>query len=215
MEPRALILDFDGLMVDTEMPGYLAWQEIYENEGAHLELADWLNAVGYVNGFDPRAHLTKLTGRTFDWTARDGQIVERARELILAQPVLPGVRELLEQGTRLGYRLGVASNSTADWVVPGLERLGLRKFFETICTVDQVARPKPQPDVYLGALAGLGISTAEGSYAFEDSQPGVQAAKAAGLHVIAVPNPLTRHQDLSSADEIHDSLAGFVLEPLS
>ena len=214
MEPRALILDFDGLIVDTEMPGYLAWQEIYEGEGVHLELADWLNAVGYVNGFDPRTHLTKLTGRTFDWTARDVRVVARARELILAQPVLPGVRELLEQGTRLGYRLAVASNSTADWVVPGLERLGLRKFFETVCTVDQVARPKPQPDVYLGALAGLGISTAAGSYAFEDSRPGVQAAKAAGLHVVAVPNPLTRHQDLSVADEIHDSLAGFALGAL-
>ena len=215
MEPRALILDFDGLIVDTEMPGYLAWREIYENEGVHLELADWLDAVGYVNGFDPRAHLTKLTGRTFDWPARDAWVGQRARELILAQPVLPGVAALLEQGIRLGYRLGIASNSTADWVVPGLERLGLRKFFETVCTVDQVARPKPQPDVYLGALAGLGISTAAGSYAFEDSQPGVQAAKAAGLHVVAVPNALTRHQDLSLADEIHDSLAGFALEPLS
>ena len=215
MEPRALILDFDGLIVDTEMPGYLAWQEIYENEGVHLELADWLNAVGYVNGFDPRAHLTKLTGRTFDWPARDVSVAKRARELILAQPVLPGVRELLEQGLRLGYRLAMASNSTADWVIPGLERLGLRKFFEVVCTVDQVARPKPQPDVYLGALAGLGISKASGSYAFEDSQPGVQAARAAGLHVVAVPNPLTRHQDLSRADEIHDSLAGIILKPLA
>ncbi len=212
-EPRALILDFDGLIVDTEMPGYLAWQEVYEAEGAHLEIADWLNAVGYVAGFDPRAHLTTLTGRTFDWTALDGQISQRARELILAQPVLPGVVALIENGRRLGYRLGVASNSTADWVVPNLERLGLRDFFETVCTVDTVARPKPQPDVYLGALAALGISTAAGSYAFEDSMPGVQAAKAAGLRVVAVPNPLTRHQDLSMADEIReDGLAGFELE---
>ena len=213
MEPRALILDFDGLIVDTEMPGYTAWQEVYGNEGAHLEIADWLNAVGYVNGFDPRAHLTKLTGRTFDWPAREEWIMRRTRELIASQPVLPGVRALLEQGLRLGYRLGVASNSTADWVVPGLERLGLRKFFETVCTVDQVARPKPQPDVYLGALANLGVSTAAGSFAFEDSHPGVQAAKAAGLHVVAVPNPLTRHQDLSMADEIRDTLEGYELEP--
>ena len=204
MEPRALILDFDGLIVDTEMPGYLAWQEIYENEGVHLELADWLNAVGYVNGFDPRAHLTKLTGRTFDWPAREVRVTERARELILAQPVLPGVEELIHQGLELGYRLAIASNSTADWVIPGLERLGLRGFFETVCTVDQVARPKPQPDIYLDALARLGLTTAAGSYAFEDSHPGVQAA-----------NPLTRHQDLSLADEIHDSLAGFVLRSLS
>ena len=214
-EPRALILDFDGLIVDTEMPGYLAWQEVYEAEGAHLEIADWLNAVGYVDGFDPRAHLTKLTGRTFDWVARDAWISQRARALIAAQPVLPGVAALIENGRRLGYRLGVASNSTADWVVPNLERLDLRKFFGTVCTVDQVARPKPQPDVYVGALAELGVATAAGSYAFEDSLPGVQAAKAAGLWVVAVPNPLTRHQDLSMADEVREEgLAGFELETL-
>ena len=212
MEPRALIFDFDGLIVDTEMPGYLAWQEVYASEGVHLEIADWLNAVGYVAGFDPRAHLTKLTGRMFDWPARDAAIARRARELIAAQPVLPGVTALIEQGLRLGYRLGVASNSTADWVEPGLARLGLRKYFQAVSTVEQVARPKPQPDVYLGALAGLGVATAAGSYAFEDSHPGVQAAKAAGLRVIAVPNPLTRHQDLSVADEIRESLVGFELD---
>ena len=128
--------------------------------------------------------------------------------------MLPGVAELIEQGLRLGYRLGVASNSTADWVAPNLERLGLRKFFAAVRTVDQVARPKPHPDVYLGALADLGVAQAAGSYAFEDSRPGAQAAKAAGLRVIAVPNPLTRHQDLSMADEVRASLAGFVLEPL-
>lgn len=214
-DSRALILDFDGLIVDTETPGFLAWQEVYEAEGAHLEVADWLNAVGYVNGFDPRAHLTTLTGRTFDWTARDAFISQRARELIAAQPVLPGVRELIKQGLRLGYRLGVASNSTADWVLPNLERLGLREFFGAVCTVDMVARPKPQPDVYLAALAALGVATAVGSYAFEDSLPGVQAARAAGLRVVAVPNALTRHQDLSGADEVKEAgLAGFTLEAI-
>ena len=205
--------DESWLIVDTEMPGFLAWQEVYEAEGSHLEIADWLRAVGYVDGFDPRAHLTTLTGRTFDWAARDAWISQRARELIAAQPVLPGVRALIENGSRLGYRLGVASNSTADWVVPNLERLGLRKFFGAVCTVDTVARPKPQPDVYLAALAGLGVATAAGSYACADSMPGVHAARAAGLRVVAVPNPLTRHQDLSMADEIRaEGLVGFELD---
>ena len=95
-----------------------------------------------------------------------------------------------------------------------MERLGLRHYFEVVRTVDTVARPKPQPDVYLGALADLGLSTAVGSLAFEDSEPGVRAAKAAGLYVVAVPSELTRHQDLSLADETQASLAGFRLPVL-
>ena len=210
----ALLLDFDGLMTDTETPGYQAWSELYTREGTRLEISDWLDAVGYVNGFDPRAHLERLTGRAFDWGSLAPQITTRARELIAASPVLPGVASLIERGLAAGYRLGVASNSTADWVVPGLERLGLRKHFEVVRTVETVARPKPQPDVYLAALADLGCSTPEGSLAFEDSEPGVRAAKSAGLYVVAVPNALTRHQDLSLADEILSSLTGYRLPPL-
>jgi HAD superfamily hydrolase (TIGR01509 family) len=208
--PRALILDFDGLMVDSEMPEYLAWKEIYAREGAHLRVEDWLNAVGYVNGFDPQAHLEKLTGQTFDWltleTWRAGRLVEL--RAAMGRETLPGVRALIDQAEQWGYRLGVASNSTDDWVLSGLDRIGLRGRFLTVRTRDSVLLPKPAPDVYLGALSDLGASAA-GSLAFEDSEPGVTAAKAAGLYVVAVPNELTRLQDLSLADEIVSSLEGF------
>ena len=210
---RALILDFDGLIADTEMSEYRAWKEIYEEHGTHLGMDDWRSAVGYVNGFDPRSHLEKLTGREFDWLTIDAQRRCRIQELNASLETLPGVRALIEQGVQLGYRLGVASNSTADWVGPGLQRLGLREFFGVVRTVDTVARPKPAPDVYLGVLADLGADS-DGGYAFEDSEPGVRAAKAAGMYVIAVPNMLTQHQDLSLADEIRNTLEGYRLPPI-
>lgn len=212
MKPRALILDFDGLMVDSEMAEYVAWKEVYEGEGAHLTVADWLGAVGYVNGFDPRAHLESQLGRALDWAPRDARRRARLAELhaALDRP-LPGVSALIEQGRRLGCRLGVASNSTAAWVRAGLQRLGCADRFETVRTRDDVARPKPAPDVYLRVLADLGVPAAE-AIAFEDSQPGVAAAKAAGLYVVAVPNELTRRQDLSRADLTVETLAGFELE---
>ena len=210
VQPHALILDFDGLIVDTEMSEYVAWREVYEGEGAHLGVNDWLSAVGYVNGFDPRAHLEKLTARTYDWQSVDARRRHRVQELNARIEILPGVRALIEHGTRSGYRLGVASNSTADWVRPGLERLGLTKFFGVVRTVDTVARPKPAPDVYKAVLADLGVDRVH-AYAFEDSEPGVRAAKAAGLYVVAVPNALTRHQDLSMADEIRENLVDYSL----
>ena len=213
MPHRALILDFDGLMVDTEMAEFVAWQELYARQGARLEMADWLGAVGYVNGFDPRAHLEKLLSRPLDWLALEPPRLARARAYAAALPVLPGVVALIEQGARLGYRLGVASNSDAVWVGEGLSRLGLRDRFEVVRTRETVSRYKPAPDIYLGVLADL-QATAAGSFAFEDSQPGIEAAKAAGLYVVAVPNALTRHQDLSPADEVRDTLAGYRLPPL-
>ncbi len=212
MHPRALILDFDGLMVDSEMTEYVAWKEMYEGEGAHLTVADWLGAVGYVNGFDPRAHLEMQVGRRLDWAALDARRVARIGELhaALDQP-LPGVAALVEAGERLGWRLGVASNSTKAWVQAGLERLGWGRRFQTIRTRDDVEHPKPAPDVYRRVLEDLGASASD-SIAFEDSHPGVAAARAAGLYVVAVPNELTRLQDLSLADLTVTTLAGFDLE---
>ena len=212
---RALIFDFDGLMVDTEMPVYEAWQEIYRAYGATLTLGEWLGAVGYVHGFDPRRRLAEATGRTdLDWVAIEAELDRRVGELMTGQGLLPGVADILRAGAAAGWRLGVASNSTTDWVVPNLERLGLRKMFETVRTRESVTRPKPAPDVYLAALGDLLGPDADpgaGSMAFEDSQPGVEAAAAAGLRVVAIPSALTRHQDLSRAHETVATLAGYRL----
>lgn len=207
---RALILDFDGLIVDTEMAEYQSWRDLYAEHGASLEVEDWLKAVGYVNGLDPRAHLESITGRRLDWSALNPRRQDRAHELADALPMLPGVDALISQGEQLGYRLGIASNSTLPWVERGLRRLGLWERIPVVRTRETVANPKPQPDIYLRVLADLGASAA-GSIAFEDSEPGILAAKAAGLYVVNVPNALTRHQNLSAADESHPTLEGYEL----
>lgn len=214
--PRALIFDFDGLLVDTENPVFDAWREIYRAHGAELTLTEWLRAVGYVHGFDPRRRLEELTGwrSDLDWVEIEAELDRLVDARMIVQGPLPGVMDLLRAGAAAGWRLGVASNSTPDWVLPGLERLGIRGYFGTVRTRVGVARPKPAPDVYLAAvhdLLGPDADPAAGSIAFEDSQPGVEAAAAAGLRVVAVPSALTRHQDLSRAHEVVASLEGYVL----
>ncbi len=212
---HALIFDFDGLIVDSETPEFQAWQEIFRAHGAELTAADWRAAVGYINGFDPRAHLESLAGHNaFNWPELEAARRLRNAELMRGQPVLPGIVELMRAGAEAGWKIGVASSSTRDWVEGGLERLGLRELVETVTTRDSpgVRAPKPAPDVYLLALRLLGADgDPSKSFAFEDSQPGVQAAKAAGMRVIAVPNALTRHQDLSVADAILASMLEFKL----
>ena len=105
-------------------------------------------------------------GRPLDWLALDPPRLERARAYAAALPALPGVNALVEQGTALGYRLGVASNSDRAWVQGGLARLGLAERFAAVRTRETVNHPKPHPDVYLGVLADLGAG-ASGSLALK------------------------------------------------
>lgn len=114
------------------------------------------------------------------------------------------------EGAARGWRIGVASNSTRDWVFRNLRRHGLDAWVETLRTRDNVPAMKPAPDSYLLACRDLGADPSL-SLAFEDSEPGVQAALAAGLSVVAVPNRITRLHDLGAATQVRADLVGFVL----
>ena len=97
----------------------------------------------------------------------------------------PGAREVVE-ALRGRRRLGVASNSTREWVDAVLGSAGFDGSFEVVVTAEDVAAPKPAPDVYLRAAELLGSPASE-TIALEDSPPGAAAARAAGAYVIGVP----------------------------
>ena len=109
-----------------------------------------------------------------------------------------GVRELLLQLRDAGIAAAIASSAPARWVVGAVERLGIRPLFDAVVTGDEVAHRKPAPDVYLEAARRLGVDPAR-SVAIEDSEPGITAACAAGMKVIAIPHWLTERHDLSAA----------------
>jgi HAD superfamily hydrolase (TIGR01509 family) len=210
---QSLIFDFDGLIVDTEKPGFDSWNEIYADFGQRLTLDDWRGATGYVGGFDPGIHLETLLGRKLDWQNLAPRRDARNWELTLKQGVLPGIRELMLAAVNADIPVGVASNSGFGWVNGGLERLGLRNFVRAIVTRDMVLNPKPAPDVYLKATETLQVSPAF-SVALEDSEPGCRAAKAAGMRAVAIPNQFSERQDLSVADLVVPSAKVLSLERL-
>lgn len=213
---RALIFDFDGLILDTETPEYQAWQAIFREHGHDLPLEKWMAVVGSsveTARFDPITYLMDLTGRPLDREAILRDLLTRQMAIVAVQPVLPGVKQHLEAAHRLGLKLAVASSSPLRWVADHLERLGLLDYFDAIRTADHVERIKPAPDLFLAACQALDVQPAE-AIAFEDSPNGVRAAKHAGLFVVAVPNPLTRHADLSLADLVLESLAAMPLDAL-
>ena len=210
---RALIFDFDGLILDTEGPIYRSWQEVYEAHGVALPFEMWVKTVGSSNqAFHPQAYLEDQLGRKLPQDVIDRR-VERRVELVLAQPLLPGVADLVDAARAMVMKVGVASSSSRDWVHSHLERLGIRDRFECLRSRDDVEHVKPEPDLYLAVLDCLGVPAVE-AVAIEDSPNGIIAAKRAGLRCVAVPNPITAGLDLSQADILVTSLAEVTLPQL-
>jgi HAD superfamily hydrolase (TIGR01509 family) len=191
---KALIFDFDGLILDTETPDYQTWQSIYREHGFELPDDEWGRIVGGwgISTFDAAAHLSLLTqGRLDSVSLRDRHRLETSARL-LAQPILPGVEETLREAKRLGLKLAIGSSSPHSWVDTHARRLGIFDYFDTVVCEDEVGigRTKPYPDVYLTALKQLQVQKNE-AVVFEDSPNGVRAARTAGIFVVAIPNPVT------------------------
>ena len=203
---RAIVFDFDGVVLDTETPLYTSWEEMYSRHGVHLDFEMFATYIGGADYFDFHLDLEKQTGLTFD---RQSLMEERRamyREHVRSHTILPGVVEYLHEARSLGYGIGLASNSDIGWVGSNLRELGLYEEFDVIKTRDDVVKVKPNPEIYLAVLYDLKTDPRH-SIAIEDSASGVAAATSAGIFTVAVPNPVTKHHDLSKADLILDSLA--------
>lgn len=210
---KLVVFDFDGLILDTEVPVYDAWQEIYGEHGVSLAFDKWAQCIGTADVFDPCVELATALGRALDAATLRTRHRVRTDALIAAQAILPGVRDYVDAAQRLGVRLGVASSSSRRWVEGHLERLDLRGSFEVIRCADDVPRVKPDPALYRAVLEATGVRP-EDAVALEDSPNGVLAAKRAGLTCVAVPNALTARLDLSAADLRVVSLADLPLPEL-
>ena len=212
---RALIFDFDGLILDTELPDYLSWQEVYHSYGVELSLEYWCTIVGgnAESDFEPHDYLESLLQNQVDreqiWVSRRKSYLEHLEN----QPILPGVLSLLEEARDSGLKLAVASSSPENWVVGHITRLGLLDYFDVIVTADDVELTKPDPGLFLLAADKMGVQPNE-VIVLEDSGNGVKGAKRAGMFVVVVPNEITRKMDLSMADLRLETLDTINLERL-
>ena len=202
----AFILDFDGLICDTEGALVEAGRALFADHGVELPMDRWLQQIGLAgpsNFWVP--WLEQAIGRPVDeaevLAAFDA--LNQAR-LATLEPNA-GVVELLELADRKGIALGIASSSPTIWVEPLLDQLGLRPRFATVVCREHAARAKPAPDLYLEAARRLGVQPT-GCAAFEDSHNGSLAAVAAGMTTVAVPNDVTESQDFGHVDIVLASL---------
>ena len=212
----AAIFDLDGLLIDSEPFWQDAEMEILGRAGVVLTRDECLQTTGLrtekVVGywFERRpwdASRFPLSRLTADINAR---VIEHIRERGEAKR---GVRHAINYVGRRGLRRAVASSSSMNVINTALERLGIAGHFEIVHSVDFEANSKPAPDVYLGAARKLNIAP-KACLALEDSIAGLQAAKAAGMTCLWVPEaPWRGHRQRQAAaaqgaraDAILDSL---------
>ncbi len=216
---RALLLDFDGLLYDTETSAYGAWEQMYAEHGVHLPLRTWVGEVigrpPGASGFDPVAELERLTGQRLD---RDAVLAERdaRRQAMLPHHLIPGADALLDDARDAGIATAIVTSNSLVNVEGHLARAGSTHRFDAIvCADGDPVRGKPAPTLYLEALERLGLDPGE-AIALEDSPNGVAAAQAAGLYCIAVPSEITRGAPgLEAADRTIGSLSELRASELS
>ena len=213
---QAVFFDFDGLVLDTEYPFFLSWQETFRDYGCSLALETWVAHTGSGAssiGFSPYDVLEALLERQIDRAAIRAARRQRFAQLMAAETILPGVEARLMEARELGLKIGVVSSSSREWVTGYLDRFGLASAFDATFCADDVRQTKPDPELYLTALAAFGVD-AEQAFALEDSANGVAAAKQAGLFCVAIPNRLTRHSSLDQADLMINALSEVTLQQL-
>lgn len=201
----ALIFDFDGTLLDTETAEFRRWQAFYREHGLELRLGDWQQGIGSWGAFDPWGALPDAVRAERERVGAElhADVVAAIRDLDLR----PGVRALLAEARAAGYRLAIATSSGRDWVEEWLTRHDLLGTFEALATRDDVARVKPDPELYALATQRLGLRP-ERALAIEDSLNGATAAVAAGLRVVVVPNEVTASQPFPPAWPRLDDLGG-------
>ena len=190
---RALIFDFDGLILDTEVAIYEAWRELYEAHGFPLTLETWAQCVGSDFGhYNPESDLERMLGRTLDWEPLVQQRRRRVAEVLEGSDAMPGVRERLREAKEHGIPCAVASSSSHHWVDGWLERLGLAEAFVSTTCLEDIGRAKPDPGLFLHAAASLNAAPGE-TIVLEDSLNGLRAAHAAKMRCVVVPCVVTQH----------------------
>ena len=213
---KALIFDFDGLILDTETPDYEVWCSIYREHGFELPREKWGSIIGtQMAFFDAAEHLSLLTQGRVDSASLRHRHRSESHAITVAQEVMPGVLDYLREAKELGLKLAIASSSPHSWVDTHAQRLGIFDYFDTVICEDEVGRDrtKPNPDLFLLALDRLNARANE-AIVFEDSPNGVRAARSAEIFVVAVPNSVTSLLSIENANLTLRSLTDLSLPEL-
>ena len=211
---KAFVFDFDGLLIDTEMPQFECWKEAFQEYGFTYTFHDWWKTIGTgPQAYDPVDDLYERTKGKIDRDQINLRVDTKIAEELRTQPLLPGVEAFIHHAAQQDIKLALASSSTYGWVMPFVVKFGLDQYFEAVFTARDVKEVKPNPALYNLAVKKLELAP-NNVMAFEDSLNGLKSAKAAGIYCTVVPNQITREMDLGLADIIVPSFEQLSVEEL-
>lgn len=199
---RAIIFDFDGLMVNSEKKWIEASIEYCKEFGIEFPPEYNIHVVGHTD-------IPDIIDKLLSIQVNQDLAREKFRNAFLKVTAdglepMPGLREVIEFLSP-HYALGIASSAEKSRIIQTLSRFGISHRFETIISREDVNRVKPYPDVYQEASRRIGIAPAH-CIAFEDSPPGIASARSAGMRTVAVPNQFILNHDYSEASAIIPTL---------
>jgi pseudouridine 5'-phosphatase len=203
--PDGIIFDLDGTLLDTEPLYTQATQKLLDPYGHTYSIALKKKCMG---GDSRRS--AQMTIDEYDLPMSIDEYLSSRdvylRKLFPTAPEISGATELLATLLRVEIPIGLATSSHQHLCEIKLSNQPWKSAFKSIICGDDtsVARGKPEPDIFLACAALLGLP-AENCIAFEDSPTGIKAARAAGMHVVAVNSPYVELEELGEADMIIDS----------
>jgi len=184
---EAIVFDLDGLLLDSEQVWDEVREQLVKERGGRWREQAQTEMMG-MSSVEWSRYMHDELGLSEPAEEISGEVVRRLEERYRRElPLIEGAKEAVE---RLAARwpLGLASSSNRELIDLVLELSGLAPFFRVTVSSEEVPRGKPAPDVYLEAARGLGVPP-QRCAAVEDSRNGIRSAKAAGMKVIAIPNP--------------------------
>ncbi|TLS49448.1 HAD family hydrolase [Paenibacillus antri] len=186
---QAVIFDFDGTILDTESVWYESYRDALQEHDVELPLSVFAEGIGtYDDGMFRYMRERLGTEEKYQAVKTAAHALHQTKTSALRPR--EGVVAYLEEAKRLGLRIGLATSSPLSWIEPFLDEHGLRGYFETLCTSDDVEKVKPDPALYRLAAERLKVEPRL-AVAFEDSANGARSAVAAGVRCVVVPNPMT------------------------
>lgn len=182
---QAVVFDLDGVMINSEVLSFKAWQDILKPYGIELTEVDYARIIGMDLETSNRFML-ETTGIPLDMPALQQEMAQTFMAYVENElEPMPGLEELVAALVERNIPIAVASNSPGDYVLYTLELIGIRDKLQAVVAREQVALGKPAPDVYLEAASQLVVSPGN-CLAVEDTPIGLQAALAAGMVSVAV-----------------------------
>lgn len=195
---KAIIFDRDGVIIDSEPINTSSVIKTLKELGKTLSQKDREVIIGkhpidYIKSFE----------KTYSLCGNDfiDKLDKHYKKLILSAKFFDSTIDLIKQLKNTKYLLGLTTSSGVECTKTILGRAKLDNHFDTIVTLEECKKRKPDPEPYLITAKKLGVKSKE-CIVIEDSFIGLEAAKSAGMKCIVIPNNSTKHQNFSKADHI-------------